>query len=295
MIVPASHESIPVDEIPVFIATFLHPGVSGDPVWPLEGPADYPKYKEIGTNIGPDGEKVTLLRDLRTEVLVRRYACIAEYRTIVSHAIASGELRAVDPLTCLPINPSKGNAIRYDLPEFDRSPIVSREEFLRWLRAIGLLSPNGAEHTGQPTSVGITAPLWGLVTAAPELLLKQPEIAHKDAEIEREDEARPASEAPVHAAALPGAQTQTAKKHKLRTNSLDAPIVEAIAVAKTLKTATVFVQLRELAINEEKPFTGKVDGGALFYTNDNGVEAKLTKEALRKRLKNHVLPDFNGG
>ena len=229
MILPASHESIPVDEIPVFIATFLHPGESGDPVWPLEGPADYPKYKEIGTDIGPGGERVTILRDLRTEMLVRRYACIAEYRTIVSHAIASGELRAIDPLTCLPINLSKGNAIRYDLPEFDRNPMVSREEFLRWVQAIGLLSPlspNGAEHTGQPTSVGITAPLWGLVTAAPEALLKQPEIAHKDAEIEREHEAKPASDAP--SGAPPVSPAAVIQKPIQRTPAQDTAIMAEI-------------------------------------------------------------------
>ena len=84
-------------------------------------------------------------------------------------------------------------------------------------------------------------------------------------------------------------------RNKLRTNSLDAPIIKAIAMAKSLTPAAVFLQLRELALGEEKPFTGVVVDGVLFYTDDNDNEKKITKELLRKRLKSHVPQNGNGG
>lgn len=89
--------------------------------------------------------------------------------------------------------------------------------------------------------------------------------------------------------------TNGVMKHKQRINNLDAPIMKAIAKAGTLATATVFVQLKELALNEEKPFTGVIDGGALCYTNDDDKPAKLNKDGLRDRLKSHVLPVHIGG
>lgn len=76
-----------------------------------------------------------------------------------------------------------------------------------------------------------------------------------------------------------------AKQHKLRKNSLDAPIEKAIKQAGGQDTAAVYVQLRELALNCEPPFTGALDGAALCYTNDNNKPDKLTKSALGKRLK----------
>lgn len=91
-----------------------------------------------------------------------------------------------------------------------------------------------------------------------------------------------------------GPMQPTAKRNKLRTNSLDAPIKKAIEQAKSVDTGAVWVHLRELAINEEKPFTGVVEGNALCYTADGNNEAKLSKDALRKRLKSHILPDGCG-
>lgn len=85
-------------------------------------------------------------------------------------------------------------------------------------------------------------------------------------------------------------------RYKQRINNLDAPIIKAIAKAQTLATSTVFVSLKELALSEEKPFTGVIDdSGALCYTTDNDKHARLTKDALRNRLKRHVLPQDNGG
>lgn len=76
------------------------------------------------------------------------------------------------------------------------------------------------------------------------------------------------------------------KVNKLRRNSLDPAIDKAVELAGNKRLADVYLQLRELAIEEEKPFTGIIDGDALCYTNDNGEAAKLTKDALGKRLKN---------
>jgi len=78
-------------------------------------------------------------------------------------------------------------------------------------------------------------------------------------------------------------------RHKLRANSLDVPIAKAIKQAESLVTGAVFLELRELAIGGEKPFTGYTEDGALCYTNDAGKPAKLTKDALGKRLRNHGL------
>lgn len=84
----------------------------------------------------------------------------------------------------------------------------------------------------------------------------------------------------------PPAQSIT---HKLRTNSLDAPIKKAVERAGSLATGPVYVHLRELALSGEPPFSGITDGDALCYTNDNNEPAKLTKDALSKRLKKHHL------
>lgn len=81
----------------------------------------------------------------------------------------------------------------------------------------------------------------------------------------------------------------TTTRHLIRTNSLDTPIQKAIKQAGSLDTGAVFVALRELAISEEKPFTGVVEGDALCYTNDDNEPAKLSKGALRKRLKKHSM------
>lgn len=74
--------------------------------------------------------------------------------------------------------------------------------------------------------------------------------------------------------------------HKLRQNSLDAPIRKAMENAKSRSVGTVFVHLRELALNGEIPFTGAFEGAAICYTNDDGEPAKLSKDALRKRIEN---------
>lgn len=74
-------------------------------------------------------------------------------------------------------------------------------------------------------------------------------------------------------------------KNKLATNTLDIPIKKAIEAAGSKVMAAVYLKLRELALKEEQPFTGVIDGDALCYTTDNQRTAKLTKDALSKRLK----------
>jgi hypothetical protein len=92
------------------------------------------------------------------------------------------------------------------------------------------------------------------------------------------------------AGAVPSDQPSSVRRNKLRTNSLDAPIKKAIALAGSIETGAVWIALRALAIEEERPFTGVVESSALCYTNDDNNPAKLTKDALRKRLQNHAMP-----
>lgn len=76
----------------------------------------------------------------------------------------------------------------------------------------------------------------------------------------------------------------TVIRNKLRLNTIDVPIDKAIAEAGCLTTANVWLKLKEIALNSEAPFTGLVEHTALCYTNDNDEVAKLTKNALDKRL-----------
>jgi len=78
--------------------------------------------------------------------------------------------------------------------------------------------------------------------------------------------------------------------NKLRRNNLDPAIDKAINQAEKMELADVYLELKALALAEEKPFTGELDGDALCYTDDNNKPAKLTKDALGKRLKNRRQP-----
>ncbi len=72
---------------------------------------------------------------------------------------------------------------------------------------------------------------------------------------------------------------------KLRRNILDDAIDAAIAKAGSDRTPGVFVALRELALDGHAPFTGHIEGNALYYTNDNNEPTKLTKGALDAKLR----------
>ncbi len=74
--------------------------------------------------------------------------------------------------------------------------------------------------------------------------------------------------------------------NKLRRNNLDPAIDKAIKQAGNMELADVYLKLKALALDEENPFTGALNGNALCYTNDDNEKAELSKEALRKRLKN---------
>jgi hypothetical protein len=69
-----------------------------------------------------------------------------------------------------------------------------------------------------------------------------------------------------------------------RRDILSPAIEKAIAAATDRNPAAVFAQLRELALGEEPPFTGQIDGDALCYTDVKNRPAKLTRDALGKRL-----------
>lgn len=91
----------------------------------------------------------------------------------------------------------------------------------------------------------------------------------------------PAGEVEAEPVATPAPAIKT---NKLRRNNLDPAIDKAIKQAGNMELADVYLELKELAISGEKPFTGALDGDALCYTDDNNDPAQLSKEALGKRL-----------
>lgn len=80
--------------------------------------------------------------------------------------------------------------------------------------------------------------------------------------------------------------TSIVTRKKIGRNILDSAIDKAIKQAGNEELADVFTHLKELAIEEMLPFIGKIEGDALLYTNDHNKIAKLTKDALGKRLRN---------
>lgn len=99
----------------------------------------------------------------------------------------------------------------------------------------------------------------------------------------------PLSTADAHAAKVKAGAVATPapaiKTNKLRHNSLDPAIDEAIKQAGSDELAAVYLKLKAMALDEAMPFTGAFDGDALCYTDDENKPAKLTKDALGKRLK----------
>ena len=86
--------------------------------------------------------------------------------------------------------------------------------------------------------------------------------------------------------------TKSRRRHRLRTNTLDPAIDKAIKLANgSLELAQVFLKLKGLALEGESPFTGVIDADALCYTNDKNIIAKLTKNALSKKLGRLRLRD----
>lgn len=91
--------------------------------------------------------------------------------------------------------------------------------------------------------------------------------------------------------AVPVVTPAQVTQNKLRTNILDPAIDKAIKQAKgSLKLAPVYLELRELALAGEKPFTGAFEGDAMCYTNGDNLPDKLTKNALGKKLERRAKP-----
>lgn len=84
--------------------------------------------------------------------------------------------------------------------------------------------------------------------------------------------------------------TRTVHSTKLRRNDLDTAIDKAIGKAGNDSSADIFPLLREMALVEDLPFTGQVDGGKLFYRNADGEKAFLTKSKLDSRLSRRRNP-----
>lgn len=87
--------------------------------------------------------------------------------------------------------------------------------------------------------------------------------------------------------AAPGRVIDSIRTHCIatRTNILDPVIEKAIEKAGSRNTASVYQQLRDLALSEDGPFTGKIEGSSLAYTDAENKLKWLTKEALQKRLR----------
>lgn len=99
--------------------------------------------------------------------------------------------------------------------------------------------------------------------------------------LERGEQATPAPKVKAETVKTPAPVTQG---NKLRRNCLDPAIDAAIKQAGSNEVAAVYLQLRKMALEEEAPFTGAINGDALCYTNDKNDAAELTKNALRNRL-----------
>jgi|GEM_PF-6564452 len=78
--------------------------------------------------------------------------------------------------------------------------------------------------------------------------------------------------------------TQATITNKLRRDILDPAIDKAINKAGNMMLADVYLNLKELALDSEPPFTGVINGNALCYTSSDDKPATLTKDALGKRL-----------
>ena len=72
--------------------------------------------------------------------------------------------------------------------------------------------------------------------------------------------------------------------NKLRRNSLDPAIDNAIAKAGSYDLQKVWLAIREAAKDGVLPFTGAVEEDSLFYVDDDNKAALFTKDALGKRL-----------
>jgi hypothetical protein len=76
-----------------------------------------------------------------------------------------------------------------------------------------------------------------------------------------------------------------AVRHRVRRDALHVAFDKAIARAGNFETADVRLQLKELALASEPPFTGQVQGDAFMYTNEENAVVPLTRDAFYARLK----------
>lgn len=77
--------------------------------------------------------------------------------------------------------------------------------------------------------------------------------------------------------------------NKSRKNTLDIAITKAIGQAVSNDLAAVWLKLKDLALDQESPFSGAIEADALCYTDVKDKPNKLTKEALGKRLNRRAV------
>lgn len=85
-------------------------------------------------------------------------------------------------------------------------------------------------------------------------------------------------------------------RHTLATRGdLLTPVIKAIVKKMgSYDTNVVFTPLREVAIEEDGPFNGVDDDGALLWTDAKGSKQRLTKKALAERLRIMRKRDMTG-
>jgi hypothetical protein len=96
------------------------------------------------------------------------------------------------------------------------------------------------------------------------------------------------------APAIAPANLQCAETQLGRRNLLDATIDTAVKSAGSHDNAAIYLELKELALRGEPPFTGAVDAsGRLAHTNMNNIVAWFSKDSLSKRLRRRELKALN--
>lgn len=114
-------------------------------------------------------------------------------------------------------------------------------------------------------------------------LAKSSEIVNKDKIDDSADKDKTCLAISEKAVTEPKRHIYTSDK-KERLNELDSLIDKAIKNATGDSVADIFMALKKMALDEEGPFTGTVDGG-LQYTNSKNEPATLTKSSLDNRLR----------
>ena len=180
---------------------------------------------------------------------------VRDYAQLMLIDIAKGKINVVHPVTYLARSKymemiENGMTVDIQFPYFDPGWLISIKDVERWYGRHGIVMKN------------LTQVANGY------------RPGNDDAEIQPPD------------ASLTNQPSGQKYQMKARKNELDAVIETARKRSNDPGDHNnVWFQLKDLAVNEEPPFTGQVDANGLHYTSgsDNSVR-QFTKEALRHRI-----------